>query len=58
MKRLFPLAGLLRLRHLQQDEAAGELAAANSRVQDNETRRDRARACYTGEPTHPPAPRR
>lgn len=48
MKRLFPLAGLLRLRHLEQDEAAGELAAANSRVQDTETRRDRARALLHG----------
>ena len=49
MKRIFPLAGLLRLRHIQQDEAAGKLAAANSRVQDNETRRDRARALlHTG----------
>lgn len=48
MKRLFPLAGLLRLRHLQQGEAASELAAANSRVQDNQTRRDRARALLHG----------
>jgi len=48
MKRIFPLAGLLRLRHLQQDEAAVELAAANSRVNDNETRRDRARALVHG----------
>ncbi|MDH6237275.1 flagellar FliJ family protein [Cryobacterium sp. CG_9.6] len=48
MIRLFPLAGLLRLRHLEQDEAAGHLAAANSRVQDNDSRRDRARALLHG----------
>ncbi|MFD1214787.1 hypothetical protein ACFQ36_22425 [Arthrobacter sp. GCM10027362] len=35
MARSFPLAGLLRLRHLQQDQAAGKLAAANARLQDN-----------------------
>jgi flagellar FliJ protein len=35
MKRSFPLAGLLRLRHLQQDQAAGDLAAANSRLRDS-----------------------
>ncbi|MCC3273711.1 flagellar FliJ family protein [Arthrobacter zhangbolii] len=31
MSRAFPLAGLLRLRQLQQDRAAGELSAANAR---------------------------
>jgi flagellar FliJ protein len=31
MSRAFSLAGLLRLRHLQQDQAAGDLAAANAR---------------------------
>ncbi|NKX53614.1 flagellar FliJ family protein [Arthrobacter mobilis] len=35
MSRSFPLAGLLRLRRLQQDQAAGELAAANARLQEN-----------------------
>ncbi|MCQ2002037.1 flagellar export protein FliJ [Arthrobacter zhaoxinii] len=40
MARTFPLAGLLRLRQLQQDRAAGELAAANLRMQ--ETREARA----------------
>ena len=42
MARTFPLAGLLRLRQLQQDRAAGELAAANAREQ--ETRQARAEA--------------
>ena len=42
MARPFPLAGLLRLRQLQQDQAAGELAAANAREQ--ETRQARAAA--------------
>jgi len=53
MKRLFPLAGLLRLRHLEQDEAAGRLAVANSRMQDNESRRDRARAHLNTTPDSP-----
>ncbi|WIB01575.1 flagellar FliJ family protein [Curtobacterium sp. MCBA15_012] len=34
MARRFPLAGLLRLRHAEQDRAAAELAAANDRVRD------------------------
>jgi flagellar FliJ protein len=43
MGRAFPLAGLLRLRHLQQDQAAGELAAANSELQETSVSRERAR---------------
>ncbi|MCG2621634.1 flagellar FliJ family protein [Arthrobacter sp. I2-34] len=35
MARSFPLAGLLRLRHLQQDQAASQLAAANARLRDS-----------------------
>ncbi|MCA5923513.1 MULTISPECIES: flagellar FliJ family protein [Curtobacterium] len=34
MARRFPLAGLLRLRHTEQDRAAASLAAANERVRD------------------------
>ncbi|MEN0104438.1 MAG: flagellar export protein FliJ [Curtobacterium sp.] len=34
MARRFPLAGLLRLRHAEQDQAAAVLAAANERVRD------------------------
>ena len=34
MSRAFPLAGLLRLRRLQEDSAAGKLAAANARVRE------------------------
>ncbi|WP_144758821.1 flagellar FliJ family protein [Curtobacterium sp. 9128] len=34
MARRFPLAGLLRLRHAEQDQAAAVLAAANDRVRD------------------------
>ncbi|MDM7990883.1 flagellar FliJ family protein [Arthrobacter sp. zg-Y877] len=45
MSRTFPLAGLLRLRQLQQDRAAGELAAANVRMR--ETREARAEAYNT-----------
>lgn len=35
MAARFSLAGLLRLRHAQQDQAAGDLAAANLRLQQN-----------------------
>lgn len=34
MARRFPLAGLLRLRHAEQDRAAAALATANERVRD------------------------
>ncbi|KTR09341.1 flagellar FliJ family protein [Curtobacterium luteum] len=34
MARKFPLAGLLRLRHAEQDRAAAGLAAANERLRD------------------------
>jgi flagellar FliJ protein len=34
MARRFPLAGLLRLRHAEQDRAAAALATANDRVRD------------------------
>ena len=44
MSRLFPLAGLLRLRRLQQDQAALNLAEANARVAASEARRGRARS--------------
>lgn len=43
MVRLFPLAGLLRLRHLQQDQAASQLAVANGRMRENNFRQMRAR---------------
>ena len=51
MARLFPLAGLLRLRHLQQDKAAGDLAAANRRLKENAERRTRVRGALSGTPT-------
>jgi len=35
MARSFPLAGLLRLRHLQQDQAASQLAGANARLRES-----------------------
>lgn len=35
MNRAFSLTGLLRLRHMQQDEAAGALAAANRTAAEN-----------------------
>ena len=39
MARTFSLAGLLRLRHAQQDQAAGRLAEANDRLRDAADRR-------------------
>ena len=50
MSRAFPLAGLLRLRHLQQDQAAGDLSAANSRLHEHSVVRDRARIALGGSP--------
>jgi flagellar FliJ protein len=44
MSKQFSLAGLLRLRHLQQDEAAGQLASANARLDGTSVQRNRARA--------------
>ena len=44
MSREFSLAGLLRLRHLQQDEAAGHLASANARLDSTSVQRNRASA--------------
>ncbi len=38
MTRQFPLAGLLRLRQLREDQAAGSLALANERLRDARTR--------------------
>jgi flagellar protein FliJ len=43
MPRLFPLAGLLRLRHIQQDQAASKLAVANGHERENQFRQMRAR---------------
>ncbi|TFD60254.1 flagellar export protein FliJ [Cryobacterium suzukii] len=47
MSRLFPLAGLLRLRKLQQDQAALDLAEANARVAASEARHGRARTALS-----------
>lgn len=44
MSRQFSLAGLLHLRHVQQDEAAGQLASANARLDGTSVQRNRARA--------------
>lgn len=43
MARRFPLAGLLRLRHVEQDRAAAALAVANDRVRDSADARIAAR---------------
>jgi flagellar FliJ protein len=43
MARTFSLVGLLRLRHAQQDQAAGRLAEANSRLREAADRRVAAR---------------
>jgi len=44
MSRQFTLAGLLRLRHMQQDQAAANLATANRRHSASSSRRAAARA--------------
>ncbi|WP_157156818.1 hypothetical protein [Diaminobutyricimonas sp. LJ205] len=51
MARLFPLAGLLRLRHLQEEQAASTLAAANSRLGESSVQAARARTALGGTPT-------
>jgi flagellar FliJ protein len=44
MARSFPLAGLLRLRQVQQDQAAIDVAAATARVAEGTARQRRARS--------------
>ncbi len=51
MNRAFPLAGLLRLRHLEEDQAASHLATANSRLEESSVQRDRARTALGGSAT-------
>ena len=53
MSRPFTLAGLLRLRHLQQDQAAGDLAVANARLRATATRIDETRAALEHLPITP-----
>ncbi|MCU1405995.1 MAG: Flagellar export protein FliJ [Glaciihabitans sp.] len=48
MARAFALAGLLRLRRVQQDAAAGDLARANGRLRDNTAIQARARRSLEG----------
>lgn len=49
----FPLAGLLRLRRLQQDTAASSLAAVNRRLIETGVRQERARTALGGVPSDP-----
>jgi flagellar FliJ protein len=53
MSRAFSLAGLLRLRHLQQDQAAGDLAEANAKIRSSAARIDEARAALENLPADP-----
>ena len=48
MARTFRLAGLLRLRQVQEEQAASDLAAANARSRENAARQNRARAALGG----------
>jgi len=48
MARGFRLAGLLRLRQVQEEQAASDLAAANARARENAARQNRARATLGG----------
>jgi len=43
MARMFPLAGLLRLRQIQEEQAASDLAVANARAREIASRQSRAR---------------
>lgn len=51
MSRGFSLAGLLRLRHLQQELAAGELSSARGRLDENSASQERARVALGAIPT-------
>lgn len=48
MNRRFPLAGLLRLRQVSQDQAAADLAAANGRLRDSSARRHQTLVALDG----------
>jgi flagellar FliJ protein len=43
MSRMFPLAGLLRLRQIQEEQAASDLAVANARAREIRSKQSRAR---------------
>jgi flagellar FliJ protein len=51
MSRPFPLTGLLRLRRLQEDQAAGELAAAHKNAAAHSVRQRQARMDLDGTPS-------
>lgn len=53
MGNSFRLAGLLRFRQAQQDQAAAALARANARRKDHEDRVDRVRGALSGAPSDP-----
>ncbi|HEV7949211.1 MAG TPA: hypothetical protein VGP24_05525 [Glaciihabitans sp.] len=50
---MFPLLGLLRLRRLQEDTIAADLARANGRVRDNATIQERTRRALEGVTAEP-----
>jgi flagellar FliJ protein len=50
MARVFPLAGLLRLRQIQKDQAASDLAVANAHLNESGARQRRARTALGGMP--------
>lgn len=51
MSRKFPLAGLLRLRRIQEDQAAVSLAAAHTKSRQHNERRSQARTELSGTQT-------
>jgi flagellar FliJ protein len=53
MARAFRLAGLLRLRQVQQEQAASDLASANARAHANAMQQNRARAALGGVSAEP-----
>jgi flagellar FliJ protein len=55
MARHFPLAGLLRLRQLREDEAAGSLATANDRLRASRSHTETVADALEGTDLHPSA---
>ncbi|MCU1424394.1 MAG: Flagellar export protein FliJ [Microbacteriaceae bacterium] len=53
MARAFRLASLLRLRQVQQDQAASDLAAAHARAREATVRQNRTKAALGAAPTEP-----
>lgn len=56
MARMFPLAGLLRLRQVQEEQAASDLATANARAREISSRQQQARRTLASSSTDTASP--